>query len=398
MADDSRTPDANELARQDTAELPFPGTSRPGFRVYFEPEVHEAIQRHAGENTAVEVGGVLVGDWRHDAGGPFVNITRSLRCDAATSKSGEVTFTHEAWNAIHHEMDTRYCDLRIVGWYHTHPSFGIFLSERDTFIHEHFFSGPGQIAYVVDPVAETEGVFAWRKGKPSLLPYYWVGHRILADAEKAAAPAPQASPAQSPEQIAAADRATLASAAALVRLGVICLGLGVICLAAFAIGYQAASLRSAWEQRMIVEGAVAHYGVWKGLRPGLHEDLQKADAALDEVSAVVEKLAKEHVALAGEEAAEKREAWSQVRGALRSTREFLAQTDDRYALSEDERRKVEQMIAARLYGTRERGEANEADKPRRSEPAKDVLPMPAGASAAPEKSEKKSEQDESRAK
>ena len=47
----------------------------------------------------------------------------------------------------------------IVGWYHTHPGFGIFLSNMDAFIHENFFSFPWEPAYVFDPQAETDGFF-----------------------------------------------------------------------------------------------------------------------------------------------------------------------------------------------------------------------------------------------
>src|SRR5207244_1370502 len=67
---------------------------------------------------------------------------------------------------------------RIVGWYHSHPDFGIFLSDRDCFIHENFFSGPGQVAYVFDPVRDLEGMFAWQNGKPTPLPHFWVGNTI----------------------------------------------------------------------------------------------------------------------------------------------------------------------------------------------------------------------------
>ena len=75
-------------------------------------------------------------------------------------------------------MDTKFTDRDIVGWYHSHPNFGIFLSDRDCFIQEHFFNGPGQIAYVVDPVNGVEGVFAWRDGKAKLCPHFWVGDEI----------------------------------------------------------------------------------------------------------------------------------------------------------------------------------------------------------------------------
>ena len=92
-----------------------------------------------------------MGCWQQDANGPFVVVSASIRCDEAAKKSGEVTFTHDAWTTINREMDTRFVDLKIVGWYHSHPGFGVFLSERDVFIHEHFFSNPGQVALVVDP-------------------------------------------------------------------------------------------------------------------------------------------------------------------------------------------------------------------------------------------------------
>src|SRR5262249_22696216 len=83
------------------------------------------------------------------------------------------------WSRINQEMDTRFAHLKIVGWYHSHPDFGIFLSDRDLFIQQHFFSGPGQLALVVDPVREAEGVFIWQEGKPVLASVYWVGDRPL---------------------------------------------------------------------------------------------------------------------------------------------------------------------------------------------------------------------------
>jgi proteasome lid subunit RPN8/RPN11 len=341
MGKTSRTPDAGQLRDQDSPQLEFPGTGKPDFRVYFTSEVHAHVARHAQENTSVEVGGVLVGNWYRDAAGDFVLVSEFIRCDAAASKSGEVTFTHEAWNVINREMDTRFTDLRIVGWYHTHPTFGIFLSERDTFIQDHFFSNPGQIAYVVDPVANTEGVFAWRRGKPALLSHYWVGDRICAGADQAAEPGPASAPVSPGRpQPAAAPSGEVSSLLGTVRWG-------LVYVAVFLVGYVLAATRSSWEQRMLIEGTVAHYGLWKGLRPGLGEHLDAAASGLDQVSAAVERLAKEHIQLAGEEGAEKKGQWDEVRGALRKTGEFLGQVKQRYALSPEESRIVAQILAAK---------------------------------------------------
>ena len=52
-----------------------------------------------------------------------------------------------------------------MGWYHSHPGFGVFLSDHDTFIHKNFFSSPGQVAWVFDPHSDEEGCFGWVGGR-----------------------------------------------------------------------------------------------------------------------------------------------------------------------------------------------------------------------------------------
>src|SRR5262249_34234810 len=148
-------PDVRQLREQELHETPFPGGRGDDLRVYLAPEVYEALWTHAVEDTSVEICGVLVGNWARDVGGAFVQITDSIRGDAARNKFAEVTFTHETWARINAEMDQRFADRAIVGWYHTHPDFGVFLSDRDRFIQEHFFSGAGQIALVIDPIRRT---------------------------------------------------------------------------------------------------------------------------------------------------------------------------------------------------------------------------------------------------
>ena len=199
-------PDAQPLAAQTLGAAPFPGRAE-ALRVYFDQSVHAAIHKHASENTTVEICGVLVGAWKRDESGPYVHVSASIRGDAAASKNAEVTFTHETWSKINQRMDKEFADRVIVGWYHTHPNFGIFLSDRDVFIHQHFFSAPGQIALVIDPIRNEEGVFTWKAGKPALAIGHWVGNgqrwspraseapaRLAASEEGHAAPAPATPP------------------------------------------------------------------------------------------------------------------------------------------------------------------------------------------------------------
>ncbi len=50
----------------------------------------------------------------------------------------------------------------LVGWYHTHPDFGIFLSETDLErTHRILFAEPFQVALVYDPVRGRAGYFYW---------------------------------------------------------------------------------------------------------------------------------------------------------------------------------------------------------------------------------------------
>src|SRR5262245_2722532 len=186
------SPDIRQLQGESLPAGDFPVGGRQDYRVFFAPAVHQQIWKHASENVALEICGVLVGTWQRDAAGPFVTITDIIRCDSAKSGVAQVTFTHESWTKINAEMDTRLSAYKIVGWYHSHPDFGIFLSDRDIFIHQHFFSGAGQIAHVVDPVRKIEGVFAWQAGKPVLRPHFWVGERVLVTPERPAEETPQA--------------------------------------------------------------------------------------------------------------------------------------------------------------------------------------------------------------
>ena len=129
----------------------------------FQPVVHEsaleAIRLHGEEDTTVEVCGVLVGRIYESNGAALVYVDDIVRGSHASGRNSAVTFTADTWAHIDREMDERHPGKRIVGWYHTHPGFGIFLSEMDLFIHDNFFNLPWQVAVVFDPVRKEEGMF-----------------------------------------------------------------------------------------------------------------------------------------------------------------------------------------------------------------------------------------------
>lgn len=129
---------------------------------YVADGVRERICNHVFSSLEAEVGGVLVGQLRSDGSPRITGTIPALEAEGARSR---VTFTHDAWSRIHETLDREFPGEDILGWYHSHPGFGIFLSEHDLFIHRNFFSRPEQIAVVVDPHSGKEGVFVWRQGE-----------------------------------------------------------------------------------------------------------------------------------------------------------------------------------------------------------------------------------------
>ncbi|MBU0609227.1 MAG: Mov34/MPN/PAD-1 family protein [Armatimonadetes bacterium] len=152
--------DANVHLEQPESAETADGTAASGPVVFILETALSAVNTHAAEEKQHEIGGILVGTVT-DGDRPVVLIEAAIHGNAMAHTRGSVTFTHETWNEINAVKDNQYPDLKIVGWYHSHPGFGLFLSGHDLFIHRNFFTAPWQVAVVSDPVAETWGCFTW---------------------------------------------------------------------------------------------------------------------------------------------------------------------------------------------------------------------------------------------
>ena len=132
--------------------------------IFLDRRPADAIERHSLRDTSVELGGVLLGRECVDdqTGEPFVWVTEHLEAKHYENTQASFTYTHDAWEEVTRERDKLHPELDIVGWYHTHPDFGIFLSSHDLFLHRNFFGQPLQVAYVIDPIRQHRGFFRWR--------------------------------------------------------------------------------------------------------------------------------------------------------------------------------------------------------------------------------------------
>ncbi|MBK7920291.1 MAG: Mov34/MPN/PAD-1 family protein [Chloroflexi bacterium] len=138
-----------------------------------------AAQAHALSSPNREVAGVLVGPRpeKQPDGRYVVHIIDTIIAKYTVMQGASVTYTPESWRYMNDKLRERYPDETavMVGWYHTHPGFGIFLSGMDQFIHQNFFTQIWHIAFVLDPQANKSGFFCWDRQKTRVSPvdYEW---------------------------------------------------------------------------------------------------------------------------------------------------------------------------------------------------------------------------------
>ena len=131
-------------------------------KIFADLDVMRDMEGHARTNTQVELGGVLLGGKYIDQQGcPFVIVSEALRAEHYEATRGSFKFTHETWAQITRDRQKLSGDLQLVGWYHTHPDWGVFLSSMDTFICDNFFNDDLDIDLVIDPCRGDRGWFFW---------------------------------------------------------------------------------------------------------------------------------------------------------------------------------------------------------------------------------------------
>lgn len=142
-------------------------TDSDDLAIFVDLDVQRDMEAHALSNTNVELGGVLMGRQFIDhAGKPFVVISDCLRATHFEATKGTFKFTHETWREITRQREGFRPDLEMVGWYHTHPDWGVFLSGMDLFICNNFFNRALDVALVIDPCKQDRGWFHWTTSTP----------------------------------------------------------------------------------------------------------------------------------------------------------------------------------------------------------------------------------------
>ena len=156
-----------QSAQKWVRDEPNPRTS--AVKVFVEQQAFLRINAHSRSDMQNEVGGWLAGSWcwDKDLQEEFIVVEGVIPAKAVRQGTTFITFTHDSQVEMHSVLEKRHPQKKVVGWYHTHPRMGLFLSEHDLWLHKQFFSQPWQVALVIEPHGHTAGFFI-RDGEGNL--------------------------------------------------------------------------------------------------------------------------------------------------------------------------------------------------------------------------------------
>lgn len=149
-----------EFLAQRVIKPPFP-------QVYILEEVRDTLTSHLQADVSVEHGGILFGQAYTDSEhGVYVEITAAVAAPRTIGTGAHLEFTSESWQGIMNYAKEAHPEANIVGWYHSHPNLGVFMSGTDMRTQRAFFSHPWCVSIVYDPVRDDIGYFLGANAKP----------------------------------------------------------------------------------------------------------------------------------------------------------------------------------------------------------------------------------------
>ena len=143
---------AVELASPVSIPRPEDG---PSLLVFINKRSFEAMHQHAHCDIRREQAGILCGQAYHDSGRLYLDVSSAFPVDTISS-AAHFHFHERSWEPVWKQFEN---NSAIVGWYHTHPGLGVFLSPTDLRTQENYFAARWQIAVVIDPISRQFGIF-----------------------------------------------------------------------------------------------------------------------------------------------------------------------------------------------------------------------------------------------
>ncbi|HPZ06485.1 MAG TPA: Mov34/MPN/PAD-1 family protein [Candidatus Eremiobacteraeota bacterium] len=129
--------------------------------------------KHGLKDTINEMGGLLIGNIYSDKRIDDDFIYLDIKTILPISRIGlhkKFTFSEEELEKLKEEAKEKFPEDNIVGWYHSHPGWGVELSEDDHETHMNFFNAEQYVLLIVESVAKDFAIFGTDKAGEKAYP------------------------------------------------------------------------------------------------------------------------------------------------------------------------------------------------------------------------------------
>lgn len=146
------------------------GSADDGLRIYMEDYAHTYLYQYAKSGATGEKLAVLMGKTLNIDGQTTVFISGVIQAKYTEKLKGMETITKRSWQYIEEQIDKYFKGLSVVGWMHSRPSFGAFVTSRDEAYHKKVFNRDSQVFFVVDPADRLDRFYVLNDGGRELRP------------------------------------------------------------------------------------------------------------------------------------------------------------------------------------------------------------------------------------
>lgn len=94
-----------------------------------------------------------------------MEVTAAVPAPATIGTGASLEFTPDSWVGIMNHAKATHPEANIIGWYHSHPNIGVFMSGTDMRTQRSFFPHPWCLSIVCDPVQNKIGYFLGEKAQ-----------------------------------------------------------------------------------------------------------------------------------------------------------------------------------------------------------------------------------------
>lgn len=140
-----------------------PGSVVPG--VTITADAYLAMLENLSAEVTIEKGGFLLGNITNDKS--HLLVTHYLTAHHTEASLYHIHFTYRTWNKFDDDKLSEYNKQTLLGWAHSHPGHGVFLSSRDKTVNLFF----EYLAVVLDPTRDEIGVFYLKDPQLPLIPF-----------------------------------------------------------------------------------------------------------------------------------------------------------------------------------------------------------------------------------